>query len=251
VARTIPHVSDNDRPVIDNQLSADFDCVYKISEGPGMWTIIGTNLNLGVNDEFRDFIIAAAERTGVDPACLTALIDIEAAKTAAGAWDVNSRNQTTTASGPTQFVQGTWRDMARDPTTFLNAAAKQRNLVDAGNAIIDDSALLDLRFDAQCSIMTAADYGATNLRSLMQAGLIAADASDETKARVMYLAHHDGLGGARAWLTGQVTEQDAERKLIDQIGSGRAAQAKVGFATWVEAYLAWIYSLVRPDKFAV
>jgi hypothetical protein len=60
VSRTIPNVSDNDRPVVENELSADFNCVYKISEGSGMWTVIGTNLNLGVNDQFRGFIIAAA-----------------------------------------------------------------------------------------------------------------------------------------------------------------------------------------------
>ncbi len=251
MSQTIPHVTDNDRPAVENELSADFNCVYKISEGSGMWTVIGTNLNLGVNDQFRDFIIAAAERTGDDPACVAALIDAEAARTASGGWDVNSRNPHTTASGPTQFLQDTWRDMAKNPTTFLNAVAKERNLIDATDTIVDDAALLDLRFDAQCSIITAADYGAMNLRGLSGAGLIGADFSDEAKARAMYLAHHDGLAGAQAWLRGQVTEEDAKRKLVGQIGSARADQAKTGHATWAEAYLAWIYSLVQPDKFTV
>jgi hypothetical protein len=141
--------------------------------------------------------------------------------------------------------------MAKNPTTFLNAVAKQRNLIDATDAIIDDAALLDRRFDAQCSIITAADYGAMNLRGLTGAGLIGADFSDEAKARAMYLAHHDGLAGAQAWLRGQVTEENAERKLVGQIGLARATQAKTGHATWAEAYLAWIYSLVQPDKFSV
>ena len=249
--RTVPHVSENDRAVVENELGADFNCIYKISEGPGVWTVIGTNLDLGVNDQFRALIIAAAERTGIDPACLAALIDIEAAKAPSGAWNVNSRNPTTTASGLTQFVQDTWRDMAKNPTTFLNTVAKERNLIDARSAVVDDAALLDLRFDAQCSVMTAADYAAINLRRLTGAGLVGANFSDEAKARAMYLAHHDGLAGAEAWLRGQVTEEDAERKLIDQIGSARAAHAKTDHATWAEAYLAWIYSLVQPAKFTV
>src|SRR5262249_56229296 len=114
----------------------------------GSWTVTGCNLDLGVNEQFRPLIIEAAERTGVLPFCLAALIDIEAAKNQ-GVWDVNSQNPNSTARGLTQFIRGTWLDMARRTRTFLNAVAQPRGFLDAAGNITNEAALLDLRADAQ------------------------------------------------------------------------------------------------------
>jgi hypothetical protein len=110
--------------------------------------------------------------------------------------------------------------------------------------------LLDLRFDAPYSIITAAEYGKDNLTALITRGLIAADASDDEKAHAIYLAHHEGRDGAISWLSGGIGEDEARQKLIGQIGAARAQQARDGSQTWATAYMSWIRSLVRPERFS-
>lgn len=248
MSRSVTGVLEENREQIENALAADFDCVYKTQQVDGSWTVTGCNLALGVNEQFRPMIIEAAERTGVLPFCLAALIDIEAAKDQ-GVWDVNSQNPHSTARGLTQFVRGTWLDMARRAGTFLNGVAQQRGFIDVAGDVTNEAALLDLRVDAECSIMTAADYGMSNLQHLMAQGFVATAASDEEKARAMYLAHHDGLGGAVDWFAGRVDEASAQQKLISAAGADQAARLKTPDHSWGHTYLTWIFSKVRPEKF--
>lgn len=243
MSRVVTDVANDDLERVTSALQADFDCTCKTRQVDGRWTVTGYNLNLDANEPFRAFVVAAAERIGIDPASVAALIDIEAAKTVSGQWDPHSRNPQSTACGLTQFVRATWLEMAARPATFLNA------MVTTHNAAGDEEAVLNLRFDAQCSIMTAADYGAFNLGRLINAQLVAPDASDDDKARFMYLAHHDGLRGAERWLRGEIGEDEAREKLINAAGAAQAAQAKIGHSTWAEAYLTWIFSKVTPDRF--
>ena len=224
MSRIIQHVPIADVPEAEGDLSADFDCVYKVSEGGGRWTVIATNLALGSNEEFRQPLVQAAGRTGISPVALAALIDAEAAKLADGKWDVNSRNPSSSACGLTQFLEGTWIGEAAVQGRHLNTIARQLNFIDANGQVLDRSRLLDLRFDAACSIITAAEYGKDNLIALTNRNLIAADASDDEKAHAIYLAHHEGRDGAISWLSNGVGEEAARQKPIGQIGEARAQQ---------------------------
>ena len=86
---------------------------------------------LGVNERYRDALLQAQAITAnIDAAALAALIDAEAAKisggTDAGVWDPKSSNASSGACGLTQFIEGTWCDMAKRPGKLLNKTARRR-----------------------------------------------------------------------------------------------------------------------------
>ncbi|MEA2887616.1 MAG: N-acetylmuramoyl-L-alanine amidase [Bradyrhizobium sp.] len=167
---------------------------------------IAGNLKLDVNDVYRDEIMAAATKCAMDPAGLAALIDAEADKLANGQWNRNSRNPTSTAVGLTQFLKGSWIDMATRAATTLNQTAKQRGFVDNNNRVTNSGDLLALRTDPALSIMSAAEYAASNLSFVIPRitkfpGLYDPSTPDG-KMRLAYLCHHEGTGGALKYLRG-------------------------------------------------
>jgi murein DD-endopeptidase MepM/ murein hydrolase activator NlpD len=165
------------------------------------------DLQLGVNAQYAPEITAAANKCNMDPAGLAALIDAEAAKDSSGLWNRNSANPTSTARGLTQFLKGTWLQMAVQTWSTLNTQAKQLGFVDQNNRVADPVALLKLRFDPALSIMSAAEYAASNLKVVMARGLQYPDfynpATPDGKMRLAYLCHHEGAGGAAAYLRGR------------------------------------------------
>jgi hypothetical protein len=167
---------------------------------------IAGNLKLDVNEVYRDEIIAAATKCAMDPAGLAALIDAEADKLANGQWDRNSRNPTSTAVGLTQFLKGSWIDMATRAATTLNQTGKQRGFVDNNNRVTNSGDLLALRTDPALSIMSAAEYAASNLSFVIPRitkfpGFYDPSTPDG-KMRLAYLCHHEGTGGALKYLRG-------------------------------------------------
>ena len=160
------------------------------------------NLQLGVNAQYGADIMGAANKCAMDPAGLAALIDAEAAKNSSGLWDRNSANPTSTARGLTQFLKGTWLQMAVQPWSTLNADAKSKGFVDAkNNRVTDPTSLLKLRFDPGLSITSAAEYAASNLKIVMAKkpdyrGFYDPATSDG-KMRLAYLCHHEGAGARR------------------------------------------------------
>jgi hypothetical protein len=168
----------------------------------------GGNLQLGANSVFQNEILEAATACGMDPAGLAALIDAEAAKLRDGTWNKNSANPTSTAVGLTQFLKGSWIDMAKRSQSTLHQAAQAQGFIDANNRILNEAALLALRTDPRLSIMSAAEYAATNLRFVMSRnpppnyrGFYDPGTSDG-KMRLAYLCHHEGPGGALTYLRG-------------------------------------------------
>jgi len=135
------------------------------ADSAGSTTSSSSNLKLGKNEEFREHLLRAYTITNIDPAALAALIDAEAAEVTSGPdkgkWNKDSFNGASGAAGLTQFLASTWRDHARKPTTVLNAVAKEKRFVTAGNAISSgkDAELLQLRFDPELSIISAAEFG--------------------------------------------------------------------------------------------
>ena len=208
---------------------------------------------------FRDALLKAQEITQIDAAALAALIDAEAAKITSGPdegrWNHKSFNSDSGAAGLTQFLRGTWMDHARNSTTLLEQGRERQG---AGHTLgrycrrAVKTELLALRFDPELSIVSAAEYGLDNLRSLDNAGLLPDGIGDDEKARFMYLAHHEGAAGARAFLKGQ-NSNDFD-KFVKQVGAQRAAALTAAAGGDVAlAYRGWLNEYmdehIRPAKF--
>lgn len=215
-------------------------------------------LDLGVNEVFREALLKAQEITNIDAAALAALVDAEAAKIARGPnkgqWDPQSFNSASGAAGLTQFLSGTWMDHARNATTLLNRVAKDRGLVTPLDGIVGnrEAELLTLRFDPQLSIVSAAEYGLANLRALEDVGLIPDGIGDDEKTRYMYLAHHEGPAGARAFLKRQNSNDFA--KFVKQVGARRAGALReaaggdvaLAYRRWLDDYMD---EHIKPARF--
>ncbi len=157
------------------------------------------------NGKYRGFIEEAAQRTGMAPQTVAAVIDAEAAKVAnTRQWDANSKAGTSSARGLTQFLNKTWLDEAVRPGGLLNAEAKAAGLVSAGNAILDQARLLALRFDPRVSILAGADLAVANFAILGRLQVLPAILDPAGRAKIAYLAHHEGAGNAARFLRGSM-----------------------------------------------
>lgn len=161
------------------------------------------NLSLGANAQYRDAILEASNRTGMAPQTVAAIIDAEAAKSQ-GVWQANSRAGTSSATGLTQFLTGSWIGEATRPGSVLNQEAKALGLVGADNRVVDRAGLLAARNDPRLSILAGADYARHNVAALRDSGHVPADASPAAIAKYAYIAHHEGLGGARGLIDGEM-----------------------------------------------
>jgi hypothetical protein len=215
------------------------------------------DLVLGVNERYRSDLIEAQQRTGIDAAAIAALISAEAGTIKkgpdAGLWDPQSSNSE--AIGLTQFFPETWCAMACLPGSLLNSAAVKSQMV-ADRQVVPDKrdALLRLRFDPELSIVSAAEYGAENLKRLQQDGLVSPDAGDDERAWFIYLAHHEGPTGAEQFLRhdGSVSFE----KFVAQLGGDRAKAAgriqsaggdvTLAYRTWLTSY---INERIQPSRF--
>jgi len=212
------------------------------------------DLDLGVNEVYRPNLLKAQGITDIDAAALAALLDAEAAKLPNGQWNRNSTASTSSAAGLTQFLAATWLAHATKSGTLLNQTAKAKGFVSTANQVVPgrEKDLLALRFDPELSIVSAAEYGSFNLNALIKDGLVDDQLGDDEKAHYIYLAHHEGLGGAKAFLRG--TSSYTFSDLARQVGRSKA-QAYVdaangdttrAFRNWLTEY---IDKNIRPSKF--
>lgn len=206
-------------------------------------------VKLGKNKKYKGAILEASRRTGVAPHAIASMIDAEAAKTSAGVWNPESKATTSSAQGLTQFLKGTWKEMALRPGTALHESALDSGMIQkAGKHFevapgkTDD--LLGLRTDPDLSILTGAEYAKGNLDSLEKAGFITDATTDDEKARLAYLAHHEGLGGAKDFLRGTIPEDRAAELLKANVGEKKAAEltaqegsAKAAYTKWLNGYM--------------
>jgi peptidoglycan hydrolase-like protein with peptidoglycan-binding domain len=220
---------------------------------------VADDLVLGANERYRAALLQAKAITRIDAAAIAALIDAEAARIAsgadAGAWDPkSSAGASSSARGLTQFLSSTWCDMACRPGTLLNSTARQSGYVTNDNKIVASmtNALLDLRFDPTQSIVAAAEYGFANLAALVGDQLVQPDIGDDDRAWYIYLAHHEGLEGARHFLRNDQAVDIS--RLIAQVGPVRAVQCvsaaggdvTVAYRTWLNDYMA---QKIQPSRF--
>ncbi|HEU4650425.1 MAG TPA: LysM peptidoglycan-binding domain-containing protein [Croceibacterium sp.] len=164
------------------------------------------NLKLDpLNGKYLAAITEAAARTGMAPQTVAAIIEAEAAKVpGTRQWDANSKAATSSARGLTQFLDATWIGEATRAGGLLNAEAKAAGTVSADNRVIDRARLLQMRFDPRVSILAGADFAVANLAFLAAKGVLPATVDPAGKAKLAYLAHHEGAPGAVKFLRGEM-----------------------------------------------
>lgn len=102
-------------------------------------------------------------------------------------------------------------------------------------------ALLDLRFDPECAIHTAVDYGMANLATLRRAGYKMDGLNDGDLAKLIYLCHHLGARDAMLFIDNQITPTRAQYLLEQQLNVNGAFKAakRVG-GDYLAAHRKWL-----------
>lgn len=206
-------------------------------------------VKLGKNKKYKDSILEASRRTGVQPHAIASMIDAEAAKTKTGEWNPASKATTSSATGLTQFLKGTWNQMALKKGTLLHQEALDSGYIQQTGKTFGivpgkGDELLAMRTDPRMSIITGAEYAQGNLEELRKAGFITDATTDDEKARLAYLAHHEGLGGAKDFLRGTIPEDRAASLLRTNAGEKTAARmikeegsARAAYTKWLNGYM--------------
>lgn len=229
-----------------------------------------------VNEKYRKLIIASAKHYEFTPQVLAALINTEAAQGKDGEWLADSVNAATDASGLTQFMKPAWLEMATDSRSLMNQRLRVDNGFDGvvsegqgssyhliglkGHGVnqertkIDSADVLVWRFNPEYAIDTAALYGKVNLEKLEKRGINVSTLAPEDLAKVIYLMHHEGAGGAVAALKGTLSTRRAKTNLKSNVTSKLAAALISRFDgndKEVKAYTYWLYELLIDKKINV
>lgn len=114
-------------------------------------------------------------------------------------------------------------------------------------------AWLNLRFEPEFIIIAAVDYGLNNLTHLQAMGYGVNALNDADKAKLFYLTHHLGLKDAQLFINDAITEGDAKKLLMAQIGAKKAAKSAKDYGGYVEGHRAWLRKYIddniQLDKF--
>lgn len=225
------------------------------------------DLKLGPNNIYREWVKLAAQRAEIIPQAVAAVMNAEAAKDKTGKWKADSKSPGSSATGMTQFLDGSWIAEAVRTGTYLNAKVRQEGwlkqdekggwcfIKEKGELLAGPSLdrkllklmtgkrttsdknlqkLLDLRYEAEFAIMAAMDYAKFNLDGLSAKGYAINDLNDTEKARIKYLCHHLGLTDAIHFIQDDIPEEDvfAEgkdgKKRLKQNGARKLLSAQVG-----------------------
>lgn len=191
---------------------------------------------------YKQYIIAAANLNGFTPQGMAALINAEAAKLKNGEWNPKSYNSDSNAGGMTQFLQTTWLEMCKNKSSLVGKFV-------ANYPKISESEKLNLRFNPEFAIDAAATYAKSNIDALKSHKLPVEQIKDPVgRAKLAYLLHHEGAGGAYQFITNTITAERAKRLLFTQFGKKQAAQAeaylkrykgdaKVAYGHWLRDYI--------------
>lgn len=101
-------------------------------------------------------------------------------------------------------------------------------------------AWLNLRFEPEFIIMAAVDYGLYNLARLQAAGYNVDTLNDAEKAKLFYLTHHLGLRDARKFINKTITEENAHKLLVAQVGEKKAAVHAEKHGGYTEGHRSWL-----------
>lgn len=204
-------------------------------------------LKLGGNEEYKDALLLAQRRTGIDAAALAAVINAEAAVDKNGKWIADSQAPKGTARGLTQFLAGTWVERVKVRGSYLNEVALQKGFIreEKGRfVVLDEKSLLALRDNPTASIVTAAEYGRGNLATLDRNGFLSKNINDDQRAKLMYYAHHEGMGGAaRLLIDSRTADEQSARRVFALNGKSKLSETlKNQYGSYTEAYKHWAES---------
>lgn len=224
---------------------------------------------LPANEKYRKIIINVAQRHEMTPQALAAVINAEAAKDyRTGEWKADSKASTSSASGLTQFLDDTFLELATDKRSMVNQMLKRKHGYEQVNSVyrtnakgervldhiygkigekknrINEDEVLPLRFDPEYSIDAGAVYAIKNLNTMSRMGIDSSSLPSEDLAKLMYMAHHEGAGGAIKVIKGTLTEDRARVLLPAQIPGEKKRQALLERfdGNYKKAYIHWLYS---------
>ncbi|WP_180170603.1 peptidoglycan DD-metalloendopeptidase family protein [Acinetobacter sp. YH12027] len=192
-----------------------------------------------INNKYRSYIISAAKRHGFTPHALAAVIDAEAAKLKkTGEWDVNSRANSSSAAGLTQFLDATWIEMCKNQKSLVGQYVQK-------NPNLTTIQKLNLRFNAEMAIDAAAAYAISNFKA---SGLPYQNLTEPSSmAKFAYLLHHEGSSGGKKFVLNNLTEDRAHKLLFIQFGKNgekqatsflkRYKNAKQAYGAWLRNYI--------------
>lgn len=197
------------------------------------------------NARYGGMLDAAAARTGLPAATLSAIIGAEAGRRADGGWNPLSRNPRSSAAGLGQFLSGTWLELARQKDSWLNHYARERGWIDAAGHIVPGakSALLALRYEPLAAIESVADYARSTVAQLRQAGVEIGEGAAEM-TRAAYIGHHLGPGDALRFYRGELTSARARALLSAQIGAEKAELRIVRAGDAAQAHRGWLMEYI-------
>lgn len=234
------------------------------------------DLLLGANNVYRDWVKKAAQRAGIMPQAVAAVMNAEAAKDKSGKWKADSKSGKSSATGMTQFLDASWLGEAMSSGTYLNDKCQKegwlsqdekgawrfkkadgkyvtgpglernvRKLITDARTASDKNLqkLLDLRYEPEFAIMTAMDYAKANLNGLRARGYAIDGLNDVEKARIMYLCHHLGLADAVHFIQNAIPEEDLivtnkkGKKVLKQNGAKKLLSAQVGGKAALNTYV--------------
>lgn len=209
-----------------------------------------------LNEKYRDFILAASTKHGLNPQALAALIETEADKKKVGKkrteeWDEKSNESDPgAAQGLCQFFPGGWTDVYKDSTSLVHSDFQGKS----------ESVWMKQRLVAKYAIDGSAVYAKMNLRNFQNKSHYACDSlPPEEKAKLAYLLHHEGVDGTLRviGLIKQLSENKLKERLLGQLGGNsksekvrEAAEEKVDaligqYGSAAAAYKGWLfYTLV-------
>lgn len=221
------------------------------------------------NEKYRKILIDVARRRGMTPHTLAAVINAEAAKDQkTGEWLANSKASTSSAAGLTQFLEDSWLELATDKRSLVNQKLKREHGYEQINAEygqnlkgkryldyiygkigkekhkISRSSVLPLRFDPEHSIDAGALYAIKNLETMNRLGVGSSGLAPEDLAKLMYLAHHEGAGGAIEVIKGTLTEERAKELLPRQVPSEKKRRTLLGRFdnNYKKTYIHWLFT---------
>ncbi|HHW9082592.1 TPA: LysM peptidoglycan-binding domain-containing protein [Salmonella enterica] len=106
---------------------------------------------------------------------------------------------------------------------------------------------LNLRFKPEYAIMAAVDYGVENLASLKKAGYNIDGLNDAEKAKLIYLTHHLGLSDAIHFIKNNITEDNAKKLLIAQVGDESAISKAQKNGGYMKAHRKWLMDYIDDN----
>lgn len=194
------------------------------------------------NEKYRALIVEAANKYGLTPQSIAAMISAEAWKNEkTEEWlEESNKRYPDRAQGLCQFFEPGW----------VTVFEYQKSLLHMDTQNLSQSARLSKRLVAKYAIDGIAAYGAVSLDAFeKQTGLSVSSLPAEEKAKFVYLLHHEGVYGSKRLLglAGELTKAQWRQRLSNQLGHDDEAVDKIleQYENNSQlAYRGWFFSLI-------